>query len=158
MNGKQWLTRLAPFLIALVAVMVMAAPSFAAVVDVYLVARAFNKTVAGVSVPMWGFAEDADSNLATVGTEVPTVPGPRLTVHPGGTLRIHLRNDLSGAGAEPVSIIIPGQAMPTSPSCSGPVWTDGTSGARTSADQRVRSFGCEAAPGGGTQAYEWSSL
>jgi len=31
---------------------------------------------------MWGFAEDADKNLSTHGSEIPTVPGPMITVNP----------------------------------------------------------------------------
>ena len=60
-------------------------------------------------------------------------------------MTIHLRNDLTGPGIEPVSIVIPGQAMPTGFT---PVIVGG----------RVQSFVQEAATGGGTQTYTWSNL
>lgn len=64
-----------------IAVVMMAGPSFA--VDFYLVAKEFKKTMSdGTTIPMWGFAEDADKNLSTHGSEIPTVPGPMITVNP----------------------------------------------------------------------------
>ena len=112
--------------------------------DVYLAAKAFSKTIvlngqgAIAAVPMWGFAQDADGDLSTDGGETPTVPGPAITVSAADPiLNIHLRNDLS----EPVSVVIPGQAVGLAPV--------------RLADGRVRSFTYETAPGSiGT--YTWS--
>ena len=64
---------------------------------------------------------------------------------------------------EPTSIVIPGQALPVSTGA-GPTWvtwnTDGTVASvateRTTEDQRVRSFGAEAAANGGTETYRWT--
>jgi len=81
------------------------------------VARPFMKTITRpdsttVDVPMWGFAVDADSDLSTIGTEVPTVPGPMLTVSGvAPTLNVHVRNELP----DPISIVIPGQPMILAP-------------------------------------------
>ncbi len=123
--------------------------------DVYLVARQGTVTMPdGVKVVIWGFAQDADANLATVGSELPSLPGPVIRVPVGDpTLRIHLRNDLQ----EPVSIVINGQDEAVS--VATPVWTDGTSSvARPGPAARVRSFTHEAAPNGGTAVYTWNNL
>lgn len=118
----------------------LAGPSFAA--DVYLVARQFAATMPGnVEVPMWGFAEDADSDFTTIDAEVPTVPGPMITVTPGDTtLRIHVRNELG----VPVSIVIPGAHAPLTP----------VKFADAQGRQRVQSFTHETAPGA-VGTYEW---
>lgn len=125
----------------------------AAAVEYTLCAGPITKTFPGVAdpVPMWGYA--LDDNLADgCGdplTNPVTVPGPRLTVPPGETtLIVNLLNGLT----EPTSLVIPGLKMPLPP---GPTWNDGTTGARTGASQRVRSFGAEAAPGG-TQTYTFA--
>lgn len=120
-----------------------AEPSIAA--DTYLVAREFSKPLpGGGSVAMWGFAVDADSNLATVGAETPSSPGPAITVAPGdSTLRIHLRNDLG----VPVSIVIPGQDGGVSPV----KFTD------SAGRERVQSLAAETGPGA-TRTYTWSGL
>lgn len=134
-----------------------------AVTDVYLVAKEFTKSIdpdgAGPlpaeGVTMWGFALDADGDLATDGGEVATSPGPAIAVSPGDPdLRIFLRNDL----AVPVSIVIPGQEMPWSDANNGPTWDDGvTVGARPNHNARVRSFGREAVAGGGQMTYQWTA-
>jgi len=128
-----------------------------------LATKAFNMTMPnGDVVPMWGFVRDTGGCWAAAGNAArqtcinglpdPTVPGPRLTVGAAtGNIQIRLSNGLP----EPVSIVIPGQEMPASTACSAPVWTDGSNGARTAADQRVRSFGCEAAADGGREHYRW---
>ncbi|MDQ1314681.1 MAG: hypothetical protein QG662_790 [Pseudomonadota bacterium] len=120
----------------------------AAAITYDLVAQPFDKGMPdGASVPMWGFAVSGAS---------PTVPGPALVVPAGDTsLTVNLTNNLTGPGAEPVSIVIPGQAMPTT-ALGAPLaavkFTDGTG------RQRVGSFTAEAAPNGGTQSYTWNNL
>ncbi|HYD31115.1 MAG TPA: Ig-like domain-containing protein [Azospirillaceae bacterium] len=124
---------------------------------VHLVARPFEMALPGATVPMWGFALDADGDLATQGTEVPTVPGPMITVPADATsLEIRLRNDLT----EPVSLLVPGQLAPLTPT-----WVDGNgavvaTGSRPAADftSRIRSMTAEAAPNGGLATYTWSNL
>jgi PKD repeat protein len=105
----------------------------------------------GTAVPAWGFACEAAVPPAVCPSQgVVTVPGPALAVSADDpTLTINLTNELS----VPVSIVISGQAAPMTP-----VWTDGTSGPRTSPDQRVRSFTHEAGPSGGTATYAWTGL
>jgi hypothetical protein len=123
-----------------------AGPAAAEVYD--LCAAAGTKTLPdGSTVPMWGYATGGAT--AGVCDNPPTFPGPRLTVT-GGTLTINLTNTLP----ESTSIVIPGLPMPASTG-TGPTWNDGTTGARTSAAQRVRSFGVEAAAGG-TQSYSFT--
>jgi FtsP/CotA-like multicopper oxidase with cupredoxin domain len=92
----------------------------------------------GRVVPMWGFGP--------VGGLI-TVPGPPL-IAAGGNLTINLTNNLP----VPVSIIIPNL-----PGAMIPTWTDGTTGARTSPGQRVRSLTHETAPGT-TGAYTWTNV
>jgi len=142
----------APLMVGLV---IIAATAPASAIDYYLCAGATTVDMPGdPGIPMWGFALDDDNNLGNGCGGPVQVPGPRLIVPPGEALNIFLRNDLT----EPASIVIPGQEMPVSPGCAGgPVWTNGTRGPRTSAHQRVRSFGCEAAANGGTRSYIWGS-
>jgi len=107
----------------------------------------------GVTVPMWGYALDS-SGFAGNCAAAATVPGPALVVPAGdNTLTINLRNELTGTGAEPVSIVIPGQAMPAT-TTPAPVKFPADSQGR----QRVRSFTAEATTGGGTQTYTWPTL
>jgi len=103
----------------------------------------------GVSVPMWGFALCDSGSFAVCG--LPSVPGPALAVLPGDTsgLTVHLQNTLP----EPVSMVINGQTATMTP-----VWTDGTSGPRSSANQRVRSFTHEAAATNGEATYNWPAV
>ena len=113
-----------------------------------LCASASTKTMPdGSTIPIWGYA----FNDPTTGCGDVQMPGPRLTVT-DGTLTINLQNNLP----EPTSIVIPGLPMPTSTG-SGPTWDDGSTGGRTSPDQRVRSFGAEAAANG-VQTYSWTGL
>jgi FtsP/CotA-like multicopper oxidase with cupredoxin domain len=109
---------LRPCALALILTALAASTSFAA--DVYLVAKEFTKTLPdSTNVTMWGFADDLDGDLTTNDGEIPTVPGPTITVSPAdATLTIHVRNDLT---AESTSIIIPGQAAAMTPS----FFTDG---------------------------------
>ena len=122
----------------------------AAAITYNLVAMPFNKTMPdGTSVPMWGFALDGTSCPAVPPDTCPaSVPGPALVVEPGDTsLTINLRNALTGPGAEPVSIVIPGQLATMSPV----KFTD------SQGRQRVRSFTAEAVVGG-SQSYTWNNL
>lgn len=141
-NGtlRKGLGRLA---LALGAVLLPALPSYGA--DVYLVAREFTKTMPdAVNVTMWGFALDSDNDLATVGTEVSTAPGPMIAVADNDTtLNIHLRNDLT----VPVSVVIPGQRSTLPPV----KFTDAMG------RQRVQSFTQETAPGAVT-TYTWNAI
>ncbi|MDD2700777.1 MAG: Ig-like domain-containing protein [Sideroxydans sp.] len=119
----------------------------ACAVEYWLRAEALNVTMpGGASVPMWGYALTDASFLP--GTA--TVPGPALTVPPGDTtLTVHLKNGLP----EPTSLVIPGQVAQMTP-----VWDNGMSGPRPSADARVRSFTHEALVGGGTADYTWNAM
>jgi len=133
-------------LLMLVAFGLLASPSFAA--EYWLCAQSVDMTMPdSTMVPIWGFAMDDDAGVTPAcPPDSATVPGPKLTVGSGdSTLTIHLRNDLTGPGIEPVSIVIPGQAMPTGFS---PVIVGG----------RVQSFVQEAATSGGTQTYTWDNL
>ena len=106
-----------------------------------LCAKTGSLSLPGTSVPIWGYAVNG-GDLTTCDDDTIELPGPQLTVT-SGTLTINLLNDLP----EPTSIVIPGLPMPTSVG-SGPTWNDNTTGGRANADQRVRSFGAEAAAGG----------
>ncbi len=130
---------------ALVALGLLASPSFAA--EYWMCVQPVDMTMPDATVvPMWGFAMDDDATLGNGCPGPATVPGPKLTVPSGdNTLIVHLRNDLTGPGSEPVSFVIPGQAMPTG---FAPVFIG----------NRVRSFVQEAATNGGTQDYTWNNL
>lgn len=165
MSGQETRTRL-PGLLLLGALGLAAGPALA--LDYYLAAKAFDMTMPdGATVSMWGYVEDPGgtcyaatdiaARLACIDAlPTPTVPGPKLTVAPnesGNELRIFLSNGLP----EPTSIVIPGQEMPfTALNNNGPTWLDGSTGPRPGADARVRSFGREAPPNGGRQAYLWN--
>lgn len=139
-------------------------------VDYFLAAKPFDMTMPdGTTVPMWGYVADPGgacytttglaARLACINAlPSPTVPGPKLTVAPdeaGNALRLFLSNGLP----VPTSIVIPGQEMPfTGLNNNGPTWLDGTTGPRPGANARVRSFGREAVPNGGRQAYIWNDL
>jgi len=110
-----------------------------------------------VSVPMWGYAL-CTANFASCPTPVPGdwTPGPALTVPAGDTtLTVHLLNNLT----VPTSLVINGLTKSMTP-----VWTDGSTGNRTSLSQRVRSFDAEAAArvppatAGGTADYTWNGV
>jgi len=136
---------------ALATVCLTAVPSLA--VEYYLCAQNIDMAMPdGTIVPMWGFAQDNNADLDDRCLfNSATVPGPKLVVPPGDSeLVIHLRNDLGGPGIEPVSIVIPGQDLPTTATGSGPVYVPGTN--------RVRSFVQEADTGGGIQTYTWSNI
>jgi FtsP/CotA-like multicopper oxidase with cupredoxin domain len=108
----------------------------AAGVEYNLAAGAATINYAGTDITMWGFAQCTDSTFTSC--DPVTVPGPQLTVPPGETLTINLRNNLT----VPVSIIIPGQSIVPSP---------------TDVGGRVMSFTTETAPGG-TVLYTWANF
>lgn len=134
MNGKRFRKYLVQQLLAVIAVTVLATPSFAREVD--MVAGSVNVAMPdGTSVPMWGFG--------LAGGDI-TVPGPILEVAPGDTtLTINLTNNLG----VPISLVIPGQIAALSPT----FFTDDQG--RT----RVRSLNAET-PAGATGIYTWSGL
>lgn len=141
----------APGIAALLQVGLLLGAGQAAAAEYWLCAKAGTVGMPdGQNVPIWGYALDSAGFAGNCAAPA-SLPGPALTVPPGDSvLTIHLRNDLT---SEPTSIVIPGQsATPT------PVWTDGTSGPRANATQRVRSFTQEAAPNGGTADYNWTNV
>jgi len=140
-------------LLMMMLTLVLSGPSLAATVTVDLVVEPVNKTMSDATVvPMWGM------RLATSPVGSATVPGPVIAAVAGDTLVINLTNNLTGATAEPVSLVINGQQA-TEAGAMVPVWTDGTSGPRgANVTKRVRSFTHEAAPEGGTTSYQWGSL
>jgi FtsP/CotA-like multicopper oxidase with cupredoxin domain len=131
---------------ALLALAFVLANGTAAAASYDLVAMPFFKTMPdGSQVNMWGFALDGAN-------PVPSVPGPALVVPAGdNSLTVNVRNALF----EPISIVIPGQAMPTDiagTSVLAPVKFNDAQGR-----PRVRSFTAEA-PVGGSMSYTWSNL
>jgi VCBS repeat-containing protein len=97
---------------------------------------------------MWGYAPMAGAtSCASPSTGDVSVPGPALNVT-NGQLTVHLCNALG----VPTSLVIHGQSASMTPT-----WDDGTTGARTSATQRVRSFTHEALAGG-SATYTWPSI
>lgn len=86
---------------------------------------------------MWAFIQDPGSCPSS---PVPWDIGPELKAEPGANLTIQLRNCLP----EPVSLIIPGQAVTLVP--------------QTLTNGRVRSFTYETASGGGVATYTWKNL
>jgi FtsP/CotA-like multicopper oxidase with cupredoxin domain len=127
--------------------LVMALPAQAA--EYWLRAGTTTVTLPDANVvTMWGYASCTDGTFATCAAV--SVPGPALTVPAADAgLTVHLRNTLT----VPTSLVIPGQITAMTP-----VWDDGTSGARTTLTQRVRSFTNEAAANGGTADYVWANV
>jgi VCBS repeat-containing protein len=134
MNGKRFRKYLVRQIMAVIAVAMLATPSFALEVEMF--AGSVNVTMPdGTEIPMWGFGSSA---------EAITVPGPMLEVEPGDTtLTIHLTNNLD----VPVSLVIPGQIAALSPT----FFSDAQD--RT----RVRSLTAETAAGA-TGTYTWTGL
>jgi hypothetical protein len=116
-NDGLW-TRILGGVVAGVAALAMpAASAQAETTSVSLIAAPVTKSVTlpdgrVLAVPMWGYALDANGNGVLDGTEVVSVPGPRIVVPPTSTrLEITLTNLLP----VPTSIVIPGlpfEAMP----------------------------------------------
>ncbi len=97
----------------------------------------------GEVVPVWGYGlDDTSTNCDTA-----QVPGPALTVPPGDSLTVNLRNALTGPNAEPVSMVIPGQPANMIPA----TFVD------ASGRTRIRSFTIET-PVGSTGNYSWTGM
>jgi FtsP/CotA-like multicopper oxidase with cupredoxin domain len=128
-------------------------PAAPAAADVYLRAEPCDIPINTFNNPtrirMWGFIQTDNTFTAAASARV-QVPGPALAANAGSSLMVHLKNNLSGAYVEPVSMMIRGQT-----SVNTPVWIDPatravtSTGARNPGDytSRVRSFAAEAAPG-----------
>ncbi|MBP7866350.1 MAG: hypothetical protein KA419_10405 [Acidobacteria bacterium] len=94
----------------------------------------------GRVVPLWGFALDSAPGA---GDGTVTVPGPELRIDPRDPfLRIRLENRLP----VPVSLVIPGQAIPETYKIRGPFAQTQVNPLRNT-DGRVRSFSAEVEPG-----------
>jgi hypothetical protein len=137
-----------------VLVLLAAGPALAVDIVVNLVAEKVNLTMPGTGevVPMWGY------RLASADPGTATVPGPTIAATTDDTLTINLTNNLNlGPGLiEPTSIVIPGQ-MASEVNAMVPTWNNGSTGGRTSATQRVRSFTHETLPAG-VATYQWNNL
>ena len=113
---------------------------------VNLIAAPMTKTITlpngtAIGVPSWGFAVDANGNHVLDAGEVPSVPGPRLSLPAGtSTLTVQLTNLLP----EPVSFAVLGQQA------SGAPVRDGSG--------RIVAMAPEAAANGGTATYTFSGL
>lgn len=147
------------------AVALLLAPCGATAAEAWLVAMKTTKTMPdGQSIPMWGFAQATWEQYGQLlsGQDVPltaTVPGPALKVPAGDTtLTVHVLNKLQ----EPVSLMMPGQVVPSQPTwieITNPGTAKGT-GPRPAGDvtSRVRSMAAEVPANGGTQTYTWENL
>jgi uncharacterized repeat protein (TIGR01451 family) len=155
---KTTLKRLTPLASALAGMGLLTVAGPASAAEYWLCAKAGSVTMPGsVSVPIWGYVKDNDNNLtngcpAALDSTNWSAALPALTVASADAtgLTVHLRNDLP----EPTSLVIAGQGIPDP----NPVWNDGSTGARTSLTQRVRSFTHEAAFGGGIADYVWPNI
>ncbi len=98
----------------------------------------------GNVIPMWGYAEDDNANLADGCANPVQVPGPSISVTSGDALlTVHLRNDLT----VPTSLVISGQSATMTPV----FFTD------AQGRSRVRSFTHETAPGA-IGSYTWNNF
>ena len=107
-NNSGWARSLWSVVVAIAAIG-LAASDAAAQTAVHLIAAPVMKAITlpnggTVSVPMWGYAVDVDDSGTVNGSEVVSVPGPRI-VAGAGTLTVTLTNLLP----EPTSLVIPGQ-------------------------------------------------
>lgn len=111
-------------------------------------ATATSLNIDGIDIPMWGYAlmsYDIGAGEVVV-NGVPMIPGPVLAVPTGQGLIVNLTNEL----AVPVSIIIPGQAMPLAQGAVVPEVV-------RNLDGRIRSFTHETASGD-TTSYIWATI
>ncbi|WP_316369334.1 Ig-like domain-containing protein [Candidatus Thiodiazotropha sp. CDECU1] len=153
----------------------------AGAIDYYLAAKQYDKvlmpgTPLETTVPMWGYVIDPDNGANNVGDcyeagdaaarqlcvdglPDPAVPGPQLSMpSTDNQLRIFLSNGLP----EATSIVIPGQELPWSNNNNGPTFVrpNGTLriGNRNGMNQKMRSYGREAAANGGIRSYRWTNF
>jgi large repetitive protein len=150
-NYSLWTRSLWSAVVAIAAIGLTASNAAAqANTQVHLIAAPVTKNVTlpngtVVSVPMWGYALDANNNGLLDGTEQVTVPGPRIVVPeptgPDDSLAVTLTNLLP----EATSLVIPGQRQ-SNPGV--PVRT---------LDGRLRSQGTEV-PAGGTWTYTFNNV
>ena len=125
--------------LTLLALTLLASPSFALTVDLAAVEAEWTTPDTVTPVAMWGYVTDTGT---CPGAPVPWTVGPVIDVPIGQDLTINLRNCLT----ETVSVFIPGQLKTTSPV----TFQDGSG--RT----RVSSFDTVVAPGD-TGIYTWTS-
>jgi FtsP/CotA-like multicopper oxidase with cupredoxin domain len=136
--------------VALTLAAVLLAPTQAVAAVYFLKAEAYTMPDpnGGAAITMWGYSSCPDGS--GVGCTLPSSPGPALTVPALDTvLTVNLLNTLT----KPTSLVINGLIKPMVP-----VWDDGSTGSRTSATQRVRSFDTEAGATNGTAVYVWNSV
>jgi FtsP/CotA-like multicopper oxidase with cupredoxin domain len=167
MNRKHGLKSLGILALASIVLMALSGSSFA--LEVYVMAEEFtyqdtnpanpyySPILSGIT--MWGFAQCTDDTFATC--DPASIPGPTLTANEGDTVNVHLRNSLPAPGTRGsaitnTSIVVPGQNPSLAPG-THPTWTDGTTGPRVNASQRVRSFTTETSVAG-TGVYTWTNL
>ncbi len=147
------MNRLAKWSLTTVLASILAGPATAQ--NMFLVAQPFTQMMPdGTEVPMWGYASATDASCpSTTVTSGPSAPGPEITVnHNDSDLSITLCNELD----EPVSVVIPGQAMPKD-TAGGTMHAPVLWGAGKFSG-RVRSFTAEAAAGNGSQTYVWEDV
>jgi FtsP/CotA-like multicopper oxidase with cupredoxin domain len=140
-------TKVKGVLLALVLILGLGGTSQAA--EYWLRADTITKTMPdGAVITMWGLA-NCVASFATCSAA--TVPGPELNVPVGDTtLTVHLRNNLTGAYTEPISLIIPGQQTALAPVMAD---TD------TSGRLRVTSFVAETpVDNGNSTDYVWNNI
>ncbi|MCU7864600.1 MAG: hypothetical protein KZQ92_11575, partial [Candidatus Thiodiazotropha sp. (ex Lucinoma borealis)] len=166
-RSKTMNVKIKPIVIA--CALALAASPAMALTDKYLIAKEFVKTMPdGSTVTMWGYAEDVGGACYAVTPIAARVadplctdpaasaPGPELVIPVGEEdFRIFLTNLLP----VPSSVFMTGQERPHSNNVSnGPTWNFGPVGNRTSATQKVRSYGREAGANGGRRAYVWNNF
>ena len=107
-------------------------------------------------ITMWRFVQTDSGFSVPAPSSTGWTPGPAVVANEGDTLNVHVQNNLPASSpaayTEPVSVVIPGQTGVFTPT-----WTDGTTGPRTSPEQRVRSFTAET-PQGVSSTYTFTSL
>lgn len=105
------------------------------------------------TVPMWGLRDTADAGHGAGDWKVPVIKTNEATLTIA--LTNNLPDDTASTLKKPTSLIIPG-LQATEAFAMVPTWTDGNTGSRLNASQRVRSLTHEAVSGGGTDSYSWN--
>jgi len=139
MNYRKTKKMLRTSFLTLLAVTLLASPSFALTVNLAAVEGEWTPPDTIIPVSMWGYVTDTGTCPEA---PVPWTVGPVIDVPSGEGLTINLQNCLT----EDVSVFIPGQLKTTIPV----TFTDGSG--RT----RVSSFDSVVAPGG-TGSYVWTT-